>query len=337
MSDSTTRPRPMNIFVAPGSSAETCLRGSAAPSPAAIAPGIPPAPDHDLAYKGGKIIANLGFYNFYIGGAAAWAASDIQSIDSALAAAMSDVGLNNVMVQYFTGGSITSNFLGSQILPGPPPSVFSQGDVEALAASLATAGSLAAYDLTSTVFNFLLPSGTVLNTNTTTTSAAAASLSRSLLPHDEADSLNGLGGYHGSIHPTINGQITTVYYAIGVYSEVESSGTVNGIPVFDQSWKNVVATFYHELNEARTDPDVEDAILAGNSPTADQFLGWISPQGEECGDYPVSVANPLTQVFQEVELANGSETVPVQFQFSDAVHGPEGPIPTPDPPAPSGS
>jgi hypothetical protein len=51
-----------------------------------------------------------------------------------------------------------------------------------------------------------------------------------------------------------------VYYAVGVYSQTEADGTVNGIPVFDQPWKNVVATFYHELNEARTDADVEDAI-----------------------------------------------------------------------------
>ena len=40
---------------------------------------------------------------------------------------------------------------------------------------------------------------------------------------------------------------------------------MNGIPVFDRPWKNVVATLYHELNEARTDADVEDAIRAGSS------------------------------------------------------------------------
>jgi hypothetical protein len=51
-----------------------------------------------------------------------------------------------------------------------------------------------------------------------------------------------------------------------------------------------VATFYHELNEARTDADVEDAIRVGNSPNPNSFLGWISDQGEECGDYPVSEA-----------------------------------------------
>jgi hypothetical protein len=43
---------------------------------------------------------------------------------------------------------------------------------------------------------------------------------------------------------------------------------VNGIPVFDQPWKKVVATFYQELNEARTDADVEDPIRAGNNPRA---------------------------------------------------------------------
>ena len=93
----------------------------------------------------------------------------------------------------------------------------------------------------------------------------------------------------------------------------------------------MVATFYHELNEARTDADVEDAIRAGNDPSATKFLGWTSKQGEECGDFPVFEANPLTQVFQEVNLTNGNGTVPVQFQYSDAVHGPEGPRSTAPP------
>ena len=106
-----------------------------------------------------------------------------------------------------------------------------------------------------------------------------------------------------------------MYYAVGVYSEQLPNGTTNGIPVFDQSWKNVVATFYHELNEARTDPDVEDAIRAGNDPNAVKFLGWTSQQGEECGDFPVFEANPLTQVFQEVNVTddsrNGAGAIPV--------------------------
>jgi hypothetical protein len=90
----------------------------------------------------------------------------------------------------------------------------------------------------------------------------------------------------------------------------------------------VVATFYHELNEARTDADVEDAVRTGQ----DSFLGWTSAQGEECGDFPIDETNgDLSLVFQEVPLADGSGTVPVQFQYSNAVHGPEGPIAKPHP------
>ena len=92
-----------------------------------------------------------------------------------------------------------------------------------------------------------------------------------------------------------------------------------------------MATFYHKLNEARTDADVEDAIRAGEDPSATKFLGWTSKQGEECGDFPVFEANPLSQVFKEVKLTDASGTVPVQFQYSDSAHGPEGPRSTPAP------
>ena len=112
-----------------------------------------------------------------------------------------------------------------------------------------------------------------------------------------------------------------------MYSE-DVNGKTNGIPVFDAPWKNIVATFYHELNEARTDPDVEQVINGGKT----SLLGWTSRQGEECGDFPVFEANPLTEVFQEVPVAGG-KTAPVQFQYSNAANGPEGPIPHPRPSA----
>lgn len=322
------RRRPMNVYVARGSSAEKAFRERAA-IPEAIVPGIPPTPAHDLKNHGGKIIQDLRFTNFYIG-ADAWNHSDIANIDKALAAAMSDQDLNSVMVQYFPG-PISSTFDGSQNLPGPAPQIMSQGDIEQLVSTLYSQNKFSGHDLTSTVFNFLLPPGTVLNTDITTTGAqqkkSPARSTRVVIPHDEDDSLHGLGGYHGSVHVS---STDTVYYSIGVYSETEADGTVNGIPVFDQPWKNVVATFYHELNEARTDADVEDAIRAGNDPNAENFLGWTSDQGEECGDFPVFEANnDLTEVFQEVPLTDNSGTVPVQFQYSNAVHGPEGPIPQP--------
>lgn len=121
--------RPMNVYVMRGSKAEKTFRKrSGSPIPKAIVPGIAPSPDHDLKYQGGKTIQHLRFMNFYVGGDA-WNSGDIANVDKALAAAMSDPDLNNVMVQYFPG-PITTNFDSSQTLPGSAPQVISQGDVE---------------------------------------------------------------------------------------------------------------------------------------------------------------------------------------------------------------
>jgi hypothetical protein len=51
----------------------------------------------------------------------------------------------------------------------------------------------------------------------------------------------------------------------------------------------------------------------------------MSRSGRECGDQPIFVADPLSEVFKQV----GSKKVPVQFMFSNAVHGAEGPISAP--------
>jgi hypothetical protein len=336
MSKEPVKSRPMNVVVAKGSQAEKVfaerrgLPGGEEAHPEIIVPGIPPRPAHDLRFHGGHTIANLTFTNLYVGAAQSWNQGDMQNIDAALSAAMSDVDLNNVMKQYFGNKPITSTFKPSQILPGAKPAVFSQGDVESLTSQLHADGRLKGFDLTSTVFNFMLPSGTVLNTNAAPSGGAAewkaTAEANPAEPESEVSSLQGLGGYHGSVHAS--GE--TVYYAVGVFSERRSDGTVNGIVAFDKPWKNVVATFYHELNEARTDADVEDAIKAGNSPAGSKFLGWMSRQGEECGDFPISeVGRRLALVMREVQLTNGTGTVPVQFQYSNAVHGPEGPIAAP--------
>ena len=91
----------------------------------------------------------------------------------------------------------------------------------------------------------------------------------------------------------------------------------NGIVAFDEPWKNVCATLYHELQEARTDPDVEDAIRTGDN----KYLGWYSPRGGEIGDIPIATA-PLQDVMREVPLADGSGTVPVQLMWSNRAGGP---------------
>jgi len=324
----------MNVAVARGSPAEAhfksmaALPGGAEAQTRAITPGVKPTPRHNLAFHGGKTIAHLVHTNLYLGGTAAWSASDIAHIDKALAAAMSDRKLNNVMMQYFGNQPITSVFKPSKVLPAPKTASFSQGDVELLVKQMFKDGQLAGFDLANTVFNFMLPSGTVLTTDPAPTKVArSAATANPAKPESDDSSLQGLGGYHGSVHVST---AQVVYYAIGVYSERLTSGKENGIVAFDHPWKNIVATFYHELCEARTDADVEDAIRAGNDPKGVKFLGWMSSQGEECGDFPMAeVGQALNMIMREVPLADGSGTVPVQFQYSNAVQGPEGPIDSP--------
>jgi hypothetical protein len=338
-----TNRRPLNVVTRRGSAAQKNYRSTAGlPGgivrvPADLANGFTPTPDEDLVFHGGRTIKDLIFVNYYIGGDAAWNASDRKQIDTALAAAMSDEHLNNVIMQYFDNQPVSAKLAKSEVLPGVPPKTFTQGDVEALVRSLKKAGALKGPDLTSTVFNFMLPPGSILTDDDATSKAkiakkVAAIPKNPAKPDDEVSSLAGLGGYHGSVHfPSTK---ETVYYAIAVFSE-KINGKENGIVAFDQPWKNVVATLVHEDQEARTDPDVEDAIKNHTAKGA-RFLGWMAASGNEIGDFPIEESGAdLQKVMQEVPLANGKGTVPVQLMYSNYVHGPEGPIPHPHPAAAS--
>jgi len=286
------------------------------PEREAIAPGFTPRPGLDMNDFGGHIIRDLVYTNFFVGGPASWDTADIKNIDQHLAAAMSDARLNNVLVQYYRGdGQITTSFRPSTVRPASPPAEISQPEVEQLVRELHSSGQLAGFDFASTVFNFLLPRGVVLTIDDGGGSAMAqpTALSASSKPPHEAEekasSLEGLGGFHGSVKFAAQ----RVYYAVGVFSEGR-----NGIVAFDKPWKNVVATFYHELVEARTDADVEENRVA-----------WVNARGEEIGDIPLSLAGAnLSKVMKEVPLSDGSGTVPIQLMWSNAIHGPEGPIAT---------
>ena len=173
-------------------------------------------------------------------------------------------------------------------------------------------GKVSDSDLGATIFNLVLPPGTILKL-------------------DQDNSLGGLGGYHGSVDFEHNGRSQTAYYSANVFSQRLPNGRVNGIPAFDASWKDVVGTLYHEMNEFRTDADVGEAIRKND----DSLLGWMGAQGE-IGDQPINAAGAagnLSLVFQEILSSAGGGRVPVQFLYSNAVHGAEGPIDQPDPPA----
>ena len=257
---------------------------------AVLAPGFVTEPGLDLRYLGGRTLADLTFTTVYLG---RWDAGEPAKIDGAITAAMADPHLNNVLAQYFPGQKITSTFAGSELHGGPTPARVYRDTVESIVGGLDVTG----------VACLLLPRGAVLVDGTSNGG-------------DTVDSRHGLGGYHGSVNGT--------YYAVAVYSEGE-----NGIVAFDESWKNICATLYHELQETRTDPDVEDAIRAGATPAGEHLLGWYSPRGGEIGDVPLAVTSDPSEVLREVPLADGSGTVPIQLLWSNAVGGPEGPITRP--------
>jgi hypothetical protein len=284
-----------------------------------LAAGFPPRPGLNLRHFGGKTIAHLVFAHHFLGGTAAWDPADIASIDAALAKAMSDHDLQSVIQQYFDA-PISSRMLPSVVLPGAAATTIYKDQVEALVARICRHGALDGADPDSTVITILLPRGVALvdgfSPGFRPPPGQEAGHERRqhavvTVGGEDAGSRHGLGGYHGSARVTPFG---TAYYAVAVYSEPG-----NGVPVFDQPWKNVAATIYHQLNEARTDPDVDDAIRTGDTAR----LGWYSDRGGEIGDIPVKEAGTSPAlVFREVDLADGSGAVPVQLMWSNNASAP---------------
>lgn len=305
-------PRPMCVQVRPGSLAESryylraALPGGAWPRPRAIASGIDPAPIEDLIFFGGKVVPQMEFQNIYLGGASSWRDEDVDSIDAAIQRAMRQKRLNNVMAQYFPGARLSCDMRDSFVVDEDKPKRLDQADVEAQVIALYDSGLLGKSSLGSCLFNLILPRATVLRLDT-------------------SSSMNGLGGYHGSVHFQRAGKRITLYYSATVYSQMLPDGRENGIAVFDKPWKNVVATLYHEANEFRTDPDVNDANAKGD----DDLLGWVSRSGQEVGDQPIFAAGQAGDfrlVFKEVQDRPRKVRLPVQFMYSNVAHGAEGPI-----------
>lgn len=298
------------------------LRGLASHSQTggAIAPGFTPEPAFDMTYQGGRTIPALAYTSVYLDGAK-WAASDVANIDAALAGALSDKGLNNVLLQYYPGRkSISTTFLGSRKLAGGVKKTFTRDDVNPVLAGLLDSGALAGLDFDQTVVCLFLPPGIVLTDKAKGGVGKARHRGVHALKGDDDhdSSRTGLGGYHGSCHLGA----TRIYFAVGVYSQFIGQKP-NGIPFWPDPWKNIVATFYHELVEARTDPDVEEFNRTGHPGT----IGWYANVrgGGEIGDIPMNQANHLGDVMVEVKLGNG-QVAPIQLMWSNRVHGPQGPF-----------
>src|SRR5205085_3182048 len=106
------------------------------------------------------------------------------------------------------------NPLPSLHLKDPKPERIDEPDVQAKVVALFDSAQVQDSSLGNTIFNLILPPGTVLALG-------------------DADSLNGLGGYHGSVHVNRRGRRVTLYYSANVFSQAITGGQVNGIPAFD--------------------------------------------------------------------------------------------------------
>ena len=192
----TVRRGLLDVVVRSGSEAEAAYES------AVLAPGFGPEPGLDLRFFGGRTLPHLRYTLVYLG---TWDADERTQLDHALAAAMRDRGLNNMLAQYFPGTHVTATFAGSLAHPGRLPERVVRSEVESLSAAL---------DGGSSVTCLLLPKGAVL------------------VDTGDVDSKHGLGGYHGSVK--VNGNER--YYAVAVYSEGD-----NGIAAFDEPLKIVCA------------------------------------------------------------------------------------------------
>jgi len=312
MPESRLRVPPMRVQVLSGSVAERQyaqdVAASAWTTPAALARGLRADHEEDLVYRGGRLVPKMEYQNIYLG-TAAWRGRDAELIDAAILRAMRERRLNHVLAQYFPGSRLDCAPRDSLLVEHSPKHSVSEADVQAAVTALYDQKLIRRSGLDACVFNLMLAPGMTLKLGRSSSTA-------------------GLGGFHGSVHVQRGGKRVTLYYSANVYSDKLPDGRDNGIIAFDQPWKNVVATLYHELNEFRTDPDVADAI--GNENEA--HLGWTSDSGAEIGDQPIFAAGDLgdlRSVFKEV-LAGGKRT-PVQLMYSNAVHGAEGPIAMPRP------
>ena len=128
---------------------------------------IAPAPEEDLVFRGGRMLPDMSYKIFYVGDV--WATSPLsdfrRQLDFALAAAMSDPALNDIVGQYFAGSPILTTALPSAVLNVPVQDVVNKDDVQGFVKQLFTSGDLSDIDFPNCAVNFVLPPGAVLSSD----------------------------------------------------------------------------------------------------------------------------------------------------------------------------
>ena len=299
-----------------------------------------------LKHRSGRTLPDLKYKVFYYG--RAWEkqegsplnnphAEARENIDRFVALAMNDCELNKVLAQYFDGQKITGEALTSEIIyddeRGLPPNVpFNENDIRRIIRKIA--GSNKVPELATTAINIVLPQGMSLEIlGLDEQERQAGTTVEHGVPRDTPNYSSGIAGYHGSV--VVDAVGTEVLYSVVAWSD----GSI-GIPIPGwEGWENVAAILYHELQEIRTNPDVDRAVRSGES----RHIGWNTdpmdgPDEIDCreiADLPLIVSGREPQrAFSrvEVECPDGTKAqVPIQAIWSNH-HGRMLPDHKPSPP-----
>lgn len=248
----TTKPVPAEDgFVLPSRAGKTANQPSISGTP-------------HLNYYGGGVLDHSEVTNMYIGDYFNTAAGqkDVAHNDAAVADLQTNKNFGSVLAQYGVGAGTVGQ---SQVLGGTYKSGqhITQAQIEGMLQQAVASGQVKPG--AQSLYNFVLPPNAVLQTS------------------DGSTSLKGVGGFHGSIH-TPDGQ--TVYYSAIAYSKGS-----NGIDFTKgNAQDNISITESHEIAEADTDPNVEDAANSNDW----SKLSWYDDQNGEIGDIEVNDAPPGT-------------------------------------------
>jgi len=154
---------------------------------------------------------------------------------------MQDKRFNAIMGQYFPGAQVTSMWKPSVTLHEAKPLQLDEPDVQAKVCSSQRVD---------------------LGHSRLGTTASTAAPARHGLKLGCVVLTRRPRGYHGSVHTKKMAERHAVLLRERVFADARRSYGER-IVAFDQSWKNVVATLYHELNEFRTDADVKERHRIG--------------------------------------------------------------------------
>jgi len=217
---------------------------------------------YQLTNRGGSVLTKPVINNIYLGDY--WnttAGKTISTKNDAYAKDIEQSSYMGVLAQYGVG---KGTFAGSTVVPGAAPKEVTESDIQSIVKKAIASGTQSSDP--QAIHTVILPPGTILSDG-------------------DADSTNGLGGYHGS-YAGPDGK--PVYYAAIVYGQGSNGIDFDGKP---QDAISIVES--HEWSEAETDPDV-------NSPVKGKKLGWYNDANGEIGDEALN-ALPLKSVYAKVD------------------------------------